>query len=88
MLNTVGKASVTQFKKDTLHIDILESFYLKFNIESSNDHMLDLQLLTGRDNSQSDPMAQVVYGVGSAHNKATYLTHTKQSARGQRHNII
>ena len=44
-----------------------------FDFETWNDDLYDSQLVTRWDSFWSDLTVKIVYGVGSAHNKATYL---------------
>ena len=46
--------------------------YVKSNLKFWNDNLYEEQLLTGWEDFRA--MVKIVYGVGSAHNKATYVT--------------
>ena len=57
-----------------LHFDPLQLLHLNSDSKIWNDKLCDTQMLMGWDNSWFHSMVKIASRVGSAHNRATYLS--------------
>ena len=86
VVNTVGRTYVFLWReRESCTLGFQWHFRLKSDSKiQENDNICVLQLPTGWDNPQSDPMAKILCGVGHAHSWATYCTFPTLLSRADR----